>query len=590
MSQPVPGLELPANLPSAIPRPASGHGLAAAAERDSAGIWQSLLWVEHSVLCLTLMMAPPPDDDGCGQVWAALERHRMRLGDGSAGCLGETRLFLSVYSGPGTRALLPRLVREAFAGPAAVGWARGGASSSVPLSSAVAADSALLAWEAGPSLDDARPLRRLVLTAPASLEERADALVWTSGDGRPTPLTRHLLQAARLRYQLRVFDDGRATRRARDRMDTLVDELVQASAPGAGLIARLSREHDDAATIRARLERLALAAGRIDADLRAALPRMSQGTGPLDDDRRLAAWFTRRLADEIDSLDRAARHTQAILRSSGARSASGPRADCTQQHAGTRQERETGQVVLVMASETIYTAIRARLSGPVGEREERGTLYEVASVAAPAGIWRVALVQAGQGAAAAGLEADRAIGVFAPEVVLFVGLAGGRQGVSLGDVVAASAIYDYETGKAVQDGFLPRIKTYHPTYRMVQRARHLARRGQWARNAGPPGARPPRAFVRPVATGSAIVAHDRSGRARLMEQNTGDALAVDMEGFGFLAGAYANPGVDALVIQGVCNMLGDTGDAGVEHWRTVASGNASAFTIELLQTLPFRAR
>ncbi|WP_238545322.1 effector-associated domain 2-containing protein [Streptomyces bingchenggensis] len=90
----------------------------------------------------------------------------------------------------------------------------------------------------------------------------------------------------------------------------------------------------------------------------------------------------------------------------------------------------------------------------------------------------------------------------------------------------------------------------------------------------------------PIAAGGRVVAHQRSEVGRRLTAGAGDAVAVDMEGFGFLAGAYVNRQVDALVIRGISDLLADKDEAHDEHWQPVASRHAAAFAFELLRRLP----
>ncbi|MBI0384128.1 hypothetical protein JBE27_49700, partial [Streptomyces albiflaviniger] len=169
----------------------------------------------------------------------------------------------------------------------------------------------------------------------------------------------------------------------------------------------------------------------------------------------------------------------------------------------------------------------------------------------------------------------------------FVGVAGGVKDVALGDVVAADAVYDYETGKDTESGFLPRQKTYQSAYGLVQLARLVAAADAWQRRVRPGDDAPrPRAHVKPLAAGGRVVAHHRSDVGLRLAASAGDALAVDMEGFGFLAGAYANQQLDALVIRGISDLLGDKGEAHDERWQPVASRNAAAFAFELIGRIP----
>ena len=88
------------------------------------------------------------------------------------------------------------------------------------------------------------------------------------------------------------------------------------------------------------------------------------------------------------------------------------------------------------------------------------------------------------------------------------------------------------------------------TPRLVTGSRHLDR------VLGIAGIQPapdiaPRAVVKPIAAGEKVVVHPCLRFARFLRQYCSDAVAVEVEGHGFLHGAYVNPGVEALVIRGI---------------------------------------
>ncbi|MGK4593930.1 phosphorylase family protein [Amycolatopsis sp. w19] len=246
------------------------------------------------------------------------------------------------------------------------------------------------------------------------------------------------------------------------------------------------------------------------------------------------------------------------------------------------EDASLGTVVICTAIGSEYTAVREHLADPLVEHESKGTLYEVGTFAGRAGIWRVALAEIGIGNTTAGIELERAISAFSPQVVLFVGVAGGRKDVALGDVVAADAIYDYDAGKDTADAYLPRFKTHAPSHRMVQRAKAVARHGKWQRRILPDNGQSPQAIVKPLAAGGTVVADRRSNTARRLDQSCGDAVGVDMEGHGFLHGAYVNAGVDALVIRGISDLLTDKTGLTDRHWQPLAARHAAAFAFEIL--------
>ncbi|MEU5927105.1 tetratricopeptide repeat protein [Streptomyces antimycoticus] len=244
-------------------------------------------------------------------------------------------------------------------------------------------------------------------------------------------------------------------------------------------------------------------------------------------------------------------------------------------------------VVVLTALEVEYRAVRAHLEDPRPVPAERGAVFELGVFREGAGERTVAIHMTGPGNPGAGVSVERAAALFAPRAVLFVGVAGGVKDVALGDVVAADAVYDYETGKDTESGFLPRQKTYRSAYGLVQLARLVAAGDAWQRRIRPGGDAPrPRAHVKPLAAGGRVVAHHRSDVGLRLAASAGDALAVDMEGFGFLAGAYVNQHLDALVIRGISDLLGDKGEAHDERWQPVASRNAAAFAFELIGRIP----
>jgi hypothetical protein len=117
----------------------------------------------------------------------------------------------------------------------------------------------------------------------------------------------------------------------------------------------------------------------------------------------------------------------------------------------------------------------------------------------------------------------------------------------------------------------------------VQRAKQLARDADWQHRIRPPiPDTAPKAVVKPIAAGGKVVAGQKSATAQFLRWYCGDAVAVDMEGHGFLHGAYVNVKVEALVVRGISDLLsGKTGTAD-KRWPPVASRHAAAFAFELL--------
>lgn len=245
-----------------------------------------------------------------------------------------------------------------------------------------------------------------------------------------------------------------------------------------------------------------------------------------------------------------------------------------------------GTVVICTALEEEYVAVQEHLDKPFEEFEERGTLYEVAELPADGGTWSVVLVQTGAGNEAASAQLERAITCFEPEIVLFVGVAGGVKDVRLGDVVAAEHVYGYETGKDTAEGFRSRGKSDKAAHRLVQRALQIARERSWQHRILPeqPGDLPG-ALVKPIASGSKVVADQKAATTALIREHFSDAVAVEMEGHGFHHAAYMNHTVEALMVRGISDLLSDKTEVADRKWQPTASRHAAAFAFELLSRL-----
>jgi nucleoside phosphorylase len=254
--------------------------------------------------------------------------------------------------------------------------------------------------------------------------------------------------------------------------------------------------------------------------------------------------------------------------------------------AGDSPGRTRPQVdlVVVTALGLEHGAVRAHLSGAGTVTSTAGTVYTVGRLggAGP----HAALVETGQGNAAAAAETERALALFTPRAVLFVGVAGGLKDNPLGTVVAAEHIYDYSHIAEDPDGLRGRVKTHAGAYRAVQAARAAARDGTWTSRrvepaAGWPDPGAPGAVVKPIAAGPRLVRDSAGDTARWLDANCNDAAAVEMEGWGFLQAAYAHPGSPALVVRAISDRLGDKTADQDARWQPAAAANAAAFAADV---------
>ena len=191
----------------------------------------------------------------------------------------------------------------------------------------------------------------------------------------------------------------------------------------------------------------------------------------------------------------------------------------------------------------------------------------------------VFIVEAGAGNTRAAEETSRAISFFKPDYVFFIGVAGGIKDVALGDVVASTKVIGYEMGKA-DDVFKPRSDGFQSSYELEQLAKYVKRKAQWKNNL----ATNPDSFVAPIAAGEKVVSSTRTETYKQLKMNASDALAVEMEGAGFLQAVRVHSS-QGIIIRGISDLLEYKEEADNSGSQPIAANNAAAFAFQMVTEL-----
>jgi nucleoside phosphorylase/AAA+ ATPase superfamily predicted ATPase len=243
------------------------------------------------------------------------------------------------------------------------------------------------------------------------------------------------------------------------------------------------------------------------------------------------------------------------------------------------------RAVILTALPLEYLAVRNHLTNLQEETHPQGNVYERGEFSANGQVWEVGIVEVGAGNVVTSAEAERAIAHFNPSVVLFVGIAGGIKDVAIGDVVAATKVYGYESGKAKQV-FEPRPNVGVVGFNLEQRARAEAKKEDWLKRLSAPLSEPTlKVFVAPIAAGEKVIASKRTEIFKFLRANYGDAIAVEMEGIGLLTATRANQQVSAMVIRGISDLLDKKNQGNETERQKMAARHASAFAFEIISKL-----
>ncbi|MFE0511887.1 substrate-binding domain-containing protein [Streptomyces sp. NPDC058964] len=249
--------------------------------------------------------------------------------------------------------------------------------------------------------------------------------------------------------------------------------------------------------------------------------------------------------------------------------------------------RPSCTAVVVTALPVEFEALRSHLEArgaqPRGTDRSNGTVvltYLLKGAHVP---WTVHLAQVGEGNSDAGLVTQNLLSTFKPLAALLVGVAGGlKDDIVPGDVVIATKVYDIHGAKESHQGRGARPRAIDASHPLRQTALHATVRS--------------RRHFKPIAS-SQIVLDIRSGSIRRRLDSTyQDAVAIEMEGFGFCNAARLSR-TEALVIRGISDKAdGNKSGADAAGGQQRAAANAAEAAVAVLvehqpgRTSPARRR
>ncbi|MFJ5557916.1 SAV_2336 N-terminal domain-related protein [Streptomyces sp. NPDC093250] len=237
----------------------------------------------------------------------------------------------------------------------------------------------------------------------------------------------------------------------------------------------------------------------------------------------------------------------------------------------------TPTIAVLTALPVEYDAVRAYLVDTEALVHDDGTWVERGRLDGTA--WSVAIAEVGEGTVNAAALTTQIVGWLRPEVLLFVGVAGGLKGdIEIGDVVVGTKVYALHGGKHTPEGLPARPEAWRASHRLVQAARSALRDMEDVR-----------CHLKPIVCGDIVPADDTSAFADNIRRTYNDAYAIEIEGSGAAHAANLSRQLDALVIRGISDKADTNKPAhNAENPQVKAAKNAAMAAVAMLRELPPR--
>jgi nucleoside phosphorylase len=263
------------------------------------------------------------------------------------------------------------------------------------------------------------------------------------------------------------------------------------------------------------------------------------------------------------------------------------------------QRHRLRRALVVTALPIETQAVRAHIKQLASILGRAGTIYECGQFSAIGEEWLVVVAESGAGTHPAQVIVTNAhIDFEAFEVVLFVGVAGSRKREApIGSVVASRVVYYAHSGKHdPEHGFAYRPRTFPIVPHLVSLASKIERDRKWsARVRAPlhtelpgtdkyPQPFPPSALVAPIISVEAVSADPDSELEAQIAIHNGDAVAVEMEGYGAAHAAYQEQ-TPFIIVRGISDNRADKNPEADAINQPVAAAHAAAFAFEMLAVL-----
>ena len=213
------------------------------------------------------------------------------------------------------------------------------------------------------------------------------------------------------------------------------------------------------------------------------------------------------------------------------------------------------------------------------------TIYKVGNYISDQNKLQIVVGRTNQTNVNAAIETERVIQHFNPTYLFFLGVAGGLKDVNVGDIVIGTDVIGYERGKT-KEQFLSRPQFGFASYELEQKAVSFANSEKWQSQSETLLDKKFHdkilTFSGTIASGEKVVGSINAPLYLFLKQYCSHALAVEMEGLGFLEACRPYPLIKSLIIRGISDLVDRKEDSDKEGSQPYASKNATEFLFGLI--------
>ena len=251
-------------------------------------------------------------------------------------------------------------------------------------------------------------------------------------------------------------------------------------------------------------------------------------------------------------------------------------------------------IVILTALSVELDAVLAYMPDAVLERHpDTGTEYYVQALSIPGiGLATVVVGRTNQTNVNSAAETERAIQRYRPRYLFYVGVAGGLKDVKVGDIVIGDDVIGLERAKIKERTFI-RPQFGASSYELARSAYAYANSAVWNEKAwslvDPAFQSVIRTYLGTIVSGEKVMANTEDVSFETIRTHASHALAIEMEGLGFLNTIRAYPQISSLLLRSISDLIDDKGESDSKGSQPYASKNIAAFLFGFLSSLTSEA-